>query len=61
MSATVTLTDQEETNLYRARKLLQLGADLACQDAQPAPLTRIEPEALAIYLQLVAELLPNKD
>lgn len=59
MSAAVTLTDEEETNLYKARKLVNLGEDLALPvDKNGA--TPIDREALAVFFQVIGELLPKR-
>lgn len=60
MSAAVTLTDQEETNLYRAKKLAELGADMATPASNTEPAVPIDREALAVFFQVIAELLPKK-
>jgi len=59
MTAALTLTDEEETNLYKARKLVNLGEDLALP-ADKNSATPIDREALAVFFQVIGELLPKR-
>ncbi len=55
----VVLTDTEETQLYQAKKMLQLVEDLSQSDLT-AQYGSINREALAVFAQLVGNLLPNR-
>ena len=59
MSAVLTLTDEEEENLYKAKKLLEIGADLATPASNTERPVAIDHEALAVFLQVIADLLPK--
>lgn len=58
MSTPCTLTDSEESNLYKAKKLMQLIADLATP-GHVDYIIPIDREALAVFAQVVEELLPK--
>ncbi|ASF47014.1 hypothetical protein [Methylovulum psychrotolerans] len=58
-SGAVVLTDDEETQLYQAKKMLQLVEDLSQSDLT-APCGSINREALAVFAQVVGGLIPSR-
>jgi|GEM_PF-1051637 len=60
MSGEITLTDDEEAGMYKAKKLLQLLADLSNPIQRNDPRFDIDREALSVFAEVVGELLPNR-
>ena len=54
------LTDDEANNLNRARHLLNLVGNLAEPELNKAPWLDINRESLAVFMGVVAELLPSR-
>jgi len=60
MNGEFTLTDDEEAGMYKAKKLLQLLADLSNPEQRNATRFDIDREALSVFAEVVSDMLPNR-